>query len=157
MNEPESRNEAILQNILGASNVLETPESRIEVLLMALLEELKGGSSGAVVVDNALSLTSENPVQNKVVSSQLMGMIAGYAVNQKTGSMEVWSGDLNNLTASGFYNALTCKNAPGQYLNLLVIGYYLEGYCTQIAIDVTTGNIKKRSQINGTWNDWSDL
>lgn len=37
--EPQSRNEAILQNILGADNELLPPESRIEVLLQAILEQ----------------------------------------------------------------------------------------------------------------------
>lgn len=36
---PESRNEAILQNILGADNELLPPESRIETLLQAILEQ----------------------------------------------------------------------------------------------------------------------
>lgn len=36
--EPQSNNEAILQNILGADNDLGDPISRIEVLLMRLLE-----------------------------------------------------------------------------------------------------------------------
>lgn len=38
---PLSRNEAILQNMLGAENVLGDPQSRIEELLMQLLEVLK--------------------------------------------------------------------------------------------------------------------
>lgn len=38
---PQSRNEAILQNMLGAENDLGEPESRIEELLMMLLEEIK--------------------------------------------------------------------------------------------------------------------
>lgn len=38
---PESRNEAILQNMLGAENELLPPESRIETLLQMLLEELQ--------------------------------------------------------------------------------------------------------------------
>lgn len=37
---PQSRNEAILQNMLGAENELGEPESRIEELLMMLLEEI---------------------------------------------------------------------------------------------------------------------
>lgn len=37
--EPQSRNEAILQNILGADNDLLPPESRIETLLQMILEE----------------------------------------------------------------------------------------------------------------------
>ena len=36
-NEPLSRNEAILQNILGASNELEEPKSRIEEILQSIL------------------------------------------------------------------------------------------------------------------------
>lgn len=40
---PQSRNEAILQNILGANNEILPPESRIEVLLIDLLDKLSGG------------------------------------------------------------------------------------------------------------------
>ena len=36
---PESRDEAALQNMLGASNPLEPPQSRIELLLHKLLGE----------------------------------------------------------------------------------------------------------------------
>ena len=152
---PQSRNEAILQNILGADNELLPPESRIETLLQLLLEELKGGSS-EVVVDNALSKTSTNPVQNKVISANLLPAIAGITPNS-SGSMELYSKDLDTITTSGFYNAMTCQNAAFSYMTLLVVGYYMTGYCTQIATDVTTGNMKKRSQINGTWTAWSDL
>jgi len=152
---PQSRNEAILQNILGANNELIPPESRIETLLQLLLQELQGGSS-EVVVDNALSDSSTNPVQNKVVSANLLPAIAGITPNAK-GSMELYSKDLNTITTSGFYNAMTCTNAAFSYMTLIVIGYYLAGYCTQIATDVTTGNMKKRSQINSTWTAWSDL
>lgn len=38
---PVSRNEAILQNMLGADNEIAEPMSRIEILLIALLEKLK--------------------------------------------------------------------------------------------------------------------
>ncbi len=38
---PQSRNESILQNMLGAANELGLPESRIEALLMELLEQQK--------------------------------------------------------------------------------------------------------------------
>lgn len=46
-NTPESRNEAILQNILGADNELVPPQSRIETLLQLLLKELGGGGDVA--------------------------------------------------------------------------------------------------------------
>lgn len=167
---PQSRNEAILQNILGADNELLPPESRIETLLQMLLAELQGGSS-EVVVDDDLSKTSTNPVQNKIITENLEALynneaalrnqqfatISGVPTNTSTGSMELYSKNLNNIVTSGFYNAMQCQNAPYDYMTLIVVGYYLEGYCTQIATDVTTGNFKKRSQINGTWSEWSDL
>lgn len=43
---PESRNEAILQNLLGGDNVLLYPMSRIEVLLMALMKNSSIDASG---------------------------------------------------------------------------------------------------------------
>ena len=49
MNEPQSRNEAILQNILGADNEFLPPESRIEILLQELLAKLGGGGEAAEV------------------------------------------------------------------------------------------------------------
>ena len=45
--QPQSRNEAILQNILGADNQLAEPQSRIEMLLQLLLQELGGGGDVA--------------------------------------------------------------------------------------------------------------
>ena len=55
--EPQSRNEAILQNMLGAENEILPPMSRIEELLIDLWEELQemGGSSvyiGATAPEN---------------------------------------------------------------------------------------------------------
>lgn len=44
--EPLSRNEAILQNILGEHNVIAEPTSRIEELLIQILEQ--GGSGGNI-------------------------------------------------------------------------------------------------------------
>ena len=46
---PQSRNEAILQNILGESNELGEPQSRNEELLMEILEKGTGGGSKITV------------------------------------------------------------------------------------------------------------
>ena len=43
---PQSRSEAILQNILGADNELEPPQSRVEELLQQILETGGGGGEG---------------------------------------------------------------------------------------------------------------
>lgn len=88
------------------------------------------------------------------IENQLPSTITGIDVNPTTGAMELWSADLNQITKSGLYNAMTCKNAKYPYSTLLVIGYYLAGYCTQIQSDVTTGAIATRTQINGTWSAW---
>jgi hypothetical protein len=41
---PQSRNEAILQNILGEDNELLPPFSRIETLLLDLMDMLQNGT-----------------------------------------------------------------------------------------------------------------
>ena len=59
---PQSRNEAILQNILGANNELGEPQSRIEDLLMQLLEngvtpesvEVEGATAEIEVAENTI-------------------------------------------------------------------------------------------------------
>ena len=97
---PQSRNEAILQNMLGANNEIGEPQSRIEALLIQILETGGGGGGGGTTnynllqnkpqiggvtlqgdksladlgimeVDNHLSPTSENAVQNKIVTLAL--------------------------------------------------------------------------------------
>jgi len=45
--EPQSRNEAIVQNILGADNEIPAPESRMETLLQQILATLGGGGDAA--------------------------------------------------------------------------------------------------------------
>lgn len=57
---PESRNEAILQNILGGNNPLLYPTSRIETLLLALLEQQNIDASQNPNVAAALSVIKEN-------------------------------------------------------------------------------------------------
>lgn len=46
---PQSRNEAILQNILGADNEILPPFSRIEVLLIELLGYIAGDVPNTVI------------------------------------------------------------------------------------------------------------
>lgn len=113
-----------------------------------------------IAIDNALSSTSKNPVQNKVIwqyiYQQLYTTIANVQNNAK-GAMELYSKNLNNIVTSGFYNAMQCTNAPFDYIALIVCGYYLDGYCLQIAMDVTTGAVRYRAEINNVWSAWDDL
>ena len=89
----------------------------------------------------------------KAIENQLPSA-SGYEYNTTTGALELWSQDLNNVVKTGFYNAMTCKNAKYLYSTLIVIGYYLAGYCTQIQIDVTSGAMAIRQQINYSWTPW---
>lgn len=57
---PQSRNEALLQNMLGGTNELLYPQSRIEVLLMALLKNSDIDASGNANVMAALDVIKEN-------------------------------------------------------------------------------------------------
>ena len=64
---PESRNEAILQNMLGADNPLGEPLSRIEALLMQVLEVLQnieGWSEASVLTGKTLLEVGNDAEQN---------------------------------------------------------------------------------------------
>ena len=76
---PGSRNEAILQNMLGANNPLEPPGSRIEYLLQQLLEE--GGGSGrpdVTTADNGKVLGVKNGAWGTVEQPLSLTAKTGY-------------------------------------------------------------------------------
>lgn len=104
--------------------------------------------------DGLVYLWSKLKKRFKAIEDQLPSTITGVDVNTTTGAMELWSQNLNTVTTTGLYNAITCSNAKYPYSTLIVIGYYLSGYCTQIQCDVTTGAIATRTQINYSWTDW---
>lgn len=146
-NEPQSRNEAILQATLNGTEYTAPPQSRIESLLLQLKAAIEDGGGGGGDTQLAARVAA--------IEAQLFSTIADVPTNTDSGSMDLYSKDLNTITTSGFYNAMTCTNAPANYCTLVVIGYYLAGYCTQIATDVTTGTLYTRTQTNGTWGAWS--
>ena len=147
MSAPESRNEAILQATLAGTEYTAPPQSRIESLLLQLKAAIEDGGGGGGDTQLAARVNA--------IEAQLFSTIADVPTNTDSGSMDLYSKDLNTITTSGFYNAMTCTNAPATYCTLVVIGYYLSGYCTQIAADVTTGTLYTRNQTNGTWGTWS--
>ena len=60
---PQSRNEAILQNMLGADNELGDPLSRIEALLMQVLDVLQnieGWSEASAITGKTLLEVTED-------------------------------------------------------------------------------------------------
>jgi hypothetical protein len=83
-----------LKSDLGNLNDLETTAKNN---LVAAINEAaqSGGGGGSVTVDSALSTTSQNPVQNRVITN---------ALNEK-----VDSADLATVATSGSYNDLSNK------------------------------------------------
>lgn len=61
---PQSRNEAILQNMLGADNVLEPPQSRVEALLQEILKS-GGGGGGTTDYEHLNNLPQINGTELK--------------------------------------------------------------------------------------------
>ena len=61
---PQSREEAILQNMLGANNVLERPQSRVEVLLQEILYS-GGGGGGTTNYEHLDNLPQINGTELK--------------------------------------------------------------------------------------------
>ena len=56
---PQSRIEALLQNILGASYDIGDPQSRNEALLIAICEELEGTPSTAITSDEITEIVND--------------------------------------------------------------------------------------------------
>lgn len=61
---PQSREEAILQNMLGANNVLERPQSRVEALLQEILNS-GGGGGGTTDYEHLDNLPQINGTELK--------------------------------------------------------------------------------------------
>ena len=70
-NAPQSANEAILQNMLGETNELREPQSRIEELLIELLETLEGSGIAVPTTDGDYKLHVENGIATWVSSNAL--------------------------------------------------------------------------------------
>ena len=111
----------------------------------ALLEKLNGIASGAnkTVVDNALSSTSTNPVQNKVVNSALGGKVpTSRKVNGKalTGDITLSANDVKAIPASqkGVANGVASLGDDGKVISAQLPSFVddvLEGY---VADDLAT-------------------
>lgn len=68
---PQSANEAILQNMVGETNELRDPQSRIEALLTELLGTLEGSGITVPTSDGDYILHVENGVATWVSTSAL--------------------------------------------------------------------------------------
>ena len=98
---PQSRNEAILQNILGANNDLLPPESRIETLLQQLLAMLGGGGDEAEVeVDYKLINKQNISIKH---NTQARARYNAYLILSQMGILYVtvadWTVSVNKITS----------------------------------------------------------
>lgn len=108
--EPLSANEAILQNMLGAENELREPESRIEELLLELLEQ---GSTGGEVTPAsvATAISNMNETQKEATRGYLdVSAIPNVVtVSGTTASIEAAA---NTIYECGELSALTIISVP---------------------------------------------
>lgn len=97
---PQSRNEAILQNILGADNELLPPESRIETLLQQLLAML-GGGGDAAEVEVAYKIINKQNISIKH-NTQTRARYNAYLILSQMGILYItvadWTVTVNKIT-----------------------------------------------------------
>ncbi len=126
-NSPESRNEAILQNMLGENNELLPPESRIESLLMLLLQKL-GGSGDDTEIEIGYKILNKQNISIKH-GSESRAKYNSYLIITQMGIVyvKVVNGVGTALIMAGYtYGELPSDSAPS--LNL--VGYPYEVTCT---------------------------
>lgn len=137
MSAPESRNEAILQNMLGADNTLGEPESRIETLLQELLAKL-GGGSGDPQVDykilNKQTVTVTHSSESRAKYNAYLiltqvGIVYVKVVNGE-GTAETLAGYPYTVTATVSGNAVTID--LGYEWNVGVIAPILGDYIQSV-------------------------
>lgn len=114
---PESRNEAILENILGADNELLPPQSRIEVLLQALLKEL-GGSGEDKEFEIGYRILNKQNISIKH-SSESRANYNAYLILTQVGIIyvKVVQGIGTTVNLAGYNYDVTCT-VSGQTVNI---------------------------------------
>lgn len=137
--------------------------------------KLDGIASGAnkTTVDTALSATSTNPVQNKVINSALAGKAASshthnYAASPSAGGAATYaylprvSQDANTLPGAnrGIWHEYSsgAANLPSLHYYHVFTGQGSDGnYNTQLALGMTTNGIYYRNRNAGTWGGWTKV
>ena len=136
---PESRNEAILQNILGADNELQAPQSRIESYLQMILAML-GGGGDATEVEVAYKILNKQNI-SIVHSSQSRANYNSYLILTQMGIVYVKVVDgsvtAENLagytyTVSGSVSGQTVSIDLGYEWNVGVIIPILNDYISSV-------------------------
>lgn len=105
---PQSRNEAILQNMLGANNALEPPQSRVEDLLQQILDSGGSGGEGNAVKYTAQSLTDlqKNQARTNIAAAAVP------TVEIISGTSATIDAEVNTTYKCGELTALTIDTIP---------------------------------------------
>lgn len=107
---PQSPIEAILQNMLGANNVLRAPQSRNEALLLQILDAAQHGG-GEVTPASIITATGQMTAEQKAATTQNIGAVSSseftptvILLSEDGGTVEL---DLSGigLTAQQFFQA----------------------------------------------------
>ena len=135
--------------------------------LMSLEDKKKldgiSAKANEVNVDTALSATSTNPVQNKVIKAALDGK-ANSSHGTHVPSTCTTISDWNDATSNGWYMASGATNGP--VASTWFMGYVLvhnSSYVIQELYGFTSSSdaysIPKymRVKLNGTWGDWRNV
>lgn len=112
---PQSRNEAILQNALGASNPLGPPQSRIEALLLELLEKIGSIESVVRYIGVTTTTITDGSTTNPItINGESVTAVNGDMVYY-SGSAYTWNGSMWQETVS-FAEIITRIEAVENYL-----------------------------------------
>lgn len=107
---PQSRNEAILQNMLGANNALEPPQSRVEDLLQQILESGGGGGGGE---SNAVKYTAQSLTDpQKAQARTNIAAAAVPTVETISGTSATIDAEVDTIYKCGELSTLTIDTFP---------------------------------------------
>lgn len=136
---PQSRNEAILQNILGANNKLLPPESRIETLLQMLLAMLGGGGENTevevaykILNKQNISITHSSQSRANYNSYLILTQVGIVYVKVVDGTVTAETLAGYTYTVSGTVNEQTVNINLGYAWNVGIIIPILSDYVTSV-------------------------
>ena len=167
--QPQSRNEAILQNMLGAQNELVPPQSRIEALLQAILEQGTGGqvttdkiADGAVTYDK-LAEALKNLIDGKADKEGNWKLIDTVTIEEEVSEINKnVDSDGNALKLKAIKILASLGSSSTSTAELLINAYSDNNYNSTVGLCVERLALPDArinyvaEQQNGYWNaEWS--
>ena len=115
-----------------------------------------------------LYVASSNIAANATLSSSNLAADSKGGLNSLSEQMENYSGtgnnpndDFNSITDTGFYSVTSSGHAPssGTFYGLLIVVHGIYDYVSQLAIDVSSGDMYVRCSGDGgsNWIAWKKL